>query len=92
VQLGRDITLYPGTMLQGTTVVANGCNIGPNTRLIDCKVGEGVHVQYSVAEGAELRAGARVGPYAALTQGIVVDRNEVTGPFYTGGTEHRGGS
>jgi bifunctional UDP-N-acetylglucosamine pyrophosphorylase/glucosamine-1-phosphate N-acetyltransferase len=84
VQLGRDITLYPGTMLHGSTVVDNGCNIGPNARLIDCKVGQGVQIQYSVAEGVEFKAGARVGPYAALSRGTVVEANEVTGPFYTG--------
>jgi bifunctional UDP-N-acetylglucosamine pyrophosphorylase / glucosamine-1-phosphate N-acetyltransferase len=84
VQLGRDITLYPGTMLHGSTVVDNGCNLGPNTRLIDCKVGHGVQIQYSVAEGVEFEAGARVGPYAALSQGTIVGANEVTGPFYTG--------
>src|SRR5262245_10155019 len=92
VRLGRDITLYPGTMLHGSTVVENGCTVGPNTRLTDCKVGNGVKIQYSVAEGVEFRAGAHVGPYAALSQGTIVDSNEVTGPFYTGGTESRGGA
>lgn len=90
VALGRDITLYPGTMLHGATVVANGCNLGPNTRLTDCKVGPGVSIEYSVAEGVEFRAGAKVGPFAALTQGAIVESNEMTGPFYTGDTHHRG--
>ena len=40
VDLGRDVTLYPGTMLHGSTVIGNRCEIGPNTRLIDCKVGD----------------------------------------------------
>ena len=43
VELGRDITLYPGTILQGTTVVGDGCEIGPDTRLVDCSVGDGAH-------------------------------------------------
>ena len=33
VELGRDVTLYPGTILQGNTVVGDGCEIGPDTRL-----------------------------------------------------------
>ena len=69
-----------------------GATSGPNTRLTDCKVGQGVQIQYSVADGVEFGAGARVGPYAALTQGTTVESNEVTGPFYTGGSEHRGGA
>ena len=38
-QLGRDVTLFPGTILQGRTVVGDGAEIGPDTRLVDCVVG-----------------------------------------------------
>ena len=44
VQLGRDVTLYPGTILQGDTVIGDGCEIGPDTRLVDCTVGDGAVV------------------------------------------------
>ena len=83
VDLGRDVTLYPGTMLQGTTVVGNGCEIGPNTRLVDCKLGERATVQYSVGTSATIGAAARVGPFAVLPPGTVVGADEDTGPFYT---------
>jgi bifunctional UDP-N-acetylglucosamine pyrophosphorylase/glucosamine-1-phosphate N-acetyltransferase len=66
VQLGRDVTLYPGVMLQGDTVVGSGCEIGPSTRLVDCKVGDGARIQYSVGEQATIPAGAVVGPFAHL--------------------------
>lgn len=66
VELGRDVTLYPGTMLQGTTVVEGGCEIGPSTRLVDCHVGAGARVQYTVGEGATIVAGAVIGPFAHL--------------------------
>ena len=36
VDLGRDVTLYPGTILQGRTTIGAGCEIGPDTRLVDC--------------------------------------------------------
>ena len=63
VDLGRDVTLYPGTMLQGSTVVGDGCEIGPNTRLIDCKVGDRAHRRVlRRRESATIGAGARVGP------------------------------
>jgi bifunctional UDP-N-acetylglucosamine pyrophosphorylase/glucosamine-1-phosphate N-acetyltransferase len=83
VDLGRDVTLYPGTMLHGSTVVGNGCEIGPNTRLIDCKVGERATVQYSVATSAAIGAGAQVGPFAVLAPGTVVGTDQDTGAFYT---------
>ena len=83
VDLGRDVTLYPGTMLHGSTTIGKGCEIGPNTRLIDCKVGERATIQYSVGTSASIGAGARVGPFAALAPGTVVGSEEVTGAFYT---------
>jgi bifunctional UDP-N-acetylglucosamine pyrophosphorylase / glucosamine-1-phosphate N-acetyltransferase len=83
VDLGRDVTLYPGTMLHGSTVVGDRCEIGPNTRLIDCKVGDGATIQYSVGILATIGAGARVGPFANLGPGTVVAADEVTGAFYT---------
>jgi bifunctional UDP-N-acetylglucosamine pyrophosphorylase/glucosamine-1-phosphate N-acetyltransferase len=38
VIVGRDVTLFPGTILQGDTVIGDGCEIGPNTQLVDCAV------------------------------------------------------
>jgi bifunctional UDP-N-acetylglucosamine pyrophosphorylase/glucosamine-1-phosphate N-acetyltransferase len=85
VSLGRDVTLYPGTLLQGATVVGDGAEIGPDTHLVDCTVGDGAVVEHSVARETHIGDGARVGPYAALAPGTVVRDGAVTGPFYTGG-------
>ena len=84
VELGRDVTLFPGTMLQGRTVVGDGCEIGPNTRLVDCVVGADCVVENTVGEDAEIGEGSRVGPFAHLAPGSSVDPNVTTGPFYTG--------
>lgn len=69
VQLGRDITVYPGSMLHGSTTVGDGCEIGPNTHLIDCVVESGASVIHSVARGSHIEAGAMVGPFAVLGPG-----------------------
>src|SRR5207302_844632 len=44
VELAPDVTLFPGVVLQGRTVIATGAEIGPNTHLVDCAVGEGATV------------------------------------------------
>lgn len=85
VVLATDVTLFPGTVLQGSTVIGAGSQIGPHTRLVDCRVGEGAVVTESVGEHAEVGDGAVVGPYAALGAGTRVDSGVTTGPFYTGG-------
>ncbi len=83
VTLGRDVTLYPGTILQGSTVVGDRCDVGPDTRLVDCAVGEGSFVEHTVGYDAEIGAGAVVGPYAHLPAGSSVVSGTTTGAFYT---------
>jgi bifunctional UDP-N-acetylglucosamine pyrophosphorylase/glucosamine-1-phosphate N-acetyltransferase len=89
VDIGRDVTLLPGTMLHGTTTIDDGCEIGPSSRLTDTVVEAGATIEYTVAVGAKIGTGAVVGPYAHLRSGAVVVAGERTGAFYTaGGDEH----
>jgi bifunctional UDP-N-acetylglucosamine pyrophosphorylase/glucosamine-1-phosphate N-acetyltransferase len=83
VRIGRDVTLYPGTMLQGSTVVGDECEVGPDTRLVDCSVGDGATVAHTVGTDAEVGQGAVVGPYAHLPAGSSVPEAATTGAFYT---------
>lgn len=83
VRLAPDVTLFPGTILQGRTVVGERAEIGPDTRLVDCVVGSDAVVERSTARDAEIGIGARVGPYAVLSPGGSVSEGAVTGEFYT---------
>ena len=87
VRLGRDVTLYPGTILEGNTVVGDGSEIGPDTRLDDCVVGRDCRVQHTVGVEAEIGDRAQVGPYAHLPAGSHVAKGTVTGAFYTAPTD-----
>jgi len=87
VRLGRDVTLYPGTILESNTVVGDGCEIGPDTRLDDCVVGRGCTVANTVGHDAEIGDGSRVGPFAHLPAGSSVAEGAVTGAFYTAPAE-----
>ncbi len=87
-RLGRDVTIYPGTLLQGATVIGDGCEIGPSTQLDGCVVGPNSTVSHTVGADAEIGAGATVGPYAHLSPGSSVVSGAVTGPFYTGPVDH----
>ncbi len=87
VQLSKDVTLFPGTVLQGRTVVEEGAEIGPDTRLVDCTVRAGAVVEQTVARLAEIGAGAKVGPFASLAPGNRVAPGVVTGPFFAGESE-----
>jgi len=87
VQVGNDVTLFPGTLLQGQTVIGAGAEIGPDTRLVDCLVGEQAVVEFTVGRDAEVAPGAIVGPFAALEPGSHIPAGSRTGPFYTATNE-----
>ena len=87
VTLAPDVTLFPGTLLQGSTVIAAGAEVGPGTRLVDCVVGEGAVVEQTVGRLAEIGAQARVGPFAVLQPGARVAPGQVTGPYFSAGDE-----
>jgi bifunctional UDP-N-acetylglucosamine pyrophosphorylase/glucosamine-1-phosphate N-acetyltransferase len=83
VKLGRDITIYPGSILQGETVIGDGTDIGPHTQLADCVVGRNCTVRHTVGSDAEVGDDAQVGPFAHLLPGSTVAAGAVTGAFYT---------
>lgn len=83
VSIGRDVTIYPGSMLQGSTAIGDGCEIGPDVQLVDCVVGADAHVAQTVGHDAEVGTGAVVGPYAHLPSGSTVASESTTGAFYT---------
>jgi bifunctional UDP-N-acetylglucosamine pyrophosphorylase/glucosamine-1-phosphate N-acetyltransferase len=87
VQLGTDVTLFPGTVLQGSTVIEDGAEIGPDTRVVDCVVREHAVVEQTVGRLAEIGAGANVGPFASLAPGSRVAPGVSTGPFFVGESE-----
>ncbi|MFD4530418.1 bifunctional UDP-N-acetylglucosamine diphosphorylase/glucosamine-1-phosphate N-acetyltransferase GlmU [Streptomyces sp. NPDC058470] len=69
VTFERDAIVHPGTQLQGATHLAEGAEVGPNSRLKDTKVGAGARVDNTVADNAEVGPQASVGPFAYLRPG-----------------------
>ncbi|MFE9256271.1 bifunctional UDP-N-acetylglucosamine diphosphorylase/glucosamine-1-phosphate N-acetyltransferase GlmU [Streptomyces sp. NPDC006879] len=69
VTFGQDSLIHPGTQLLGATHVAEGAEVGPNSRLTDTRVGVNARVDNTVANDAEIGESASVGPYAYLRPG-----------------------
>ncbi len=86
VTLAADVTVFPGTILQGRTVIGEGVEIGPGCRLVDCTVGEHSRLEHTVARLSEIGDDCVVGPYAVLEPGTHLPSGTHTGPFYTAGT------
>jgi bifunctional UDP-N-acetylglucosamine pyrophosphorylase/glucosamine-1-phosphate N-acetyltransferase len=83
VRLGRDVTIYPGTILQGDTIVGDRTDLGPDAQFDNCRIGDDCVVSHTVAVDASVGDGATVGPYAHLPPGANVVAGAVTGAFYT---------
>ena len=85
VELGTDVTIFPGTILQGGTVIGNGCELGPDVHLDRCQVGENTRIAQTSGSLATIGSNCVVGPYAALPPGSALADGTNTGAFYAGG-------
>lgn len=68
VIIGHNVSILPGTILRGKTLVGAGCVIGPNTVLTDCSVGEGVTLNSVQCSGCTIESGQTVAPYTVITK------------------------
>lgn len=81
VDLAQDVTLLPGTHLEGATTVGDGATIGPETTLTDVEVGAGATITRSVGKLAVVGPGATVGPFAYLRPGTRIGTAGKVGTF-----------
>ena len=81
VRLEPDVTLLPGTQLLGTTAVATGAVVGPDTTLQDTVVGAGASVVRTHAVAAVVGPAASVGPFASLRPGTELGEGAKLGTF-----------
>lgn len=84
VELGTDVTIFPGTILQGTTTIGDGCELGPNVHLDRCQVGENTRIAQTTGSLTTIGSNCVVGPYAALSPGSDISDGTTTGAFYAG--------
>jgi bifunctional UDP-N-acetylglucosamine pyrophosphorylase/glucosamine-1-phosphate N-acetyltransferase len=76
-----DALLEPGTQLRGTTTVAAGAVVGPDTTLIDTEVGEGASVVRAHSVEAVVGPDVSVGPFAYLRPGTRLGAGAKVGTF-----------
>ncbi|MCP3032117.1 bifunctional UDP-N-acetylglucosamine diphosphorylase/glucosamine-1-phosphate N-acetyltransferase GlmU [Halobacillus sp. A1] len=66
VTIGQDVTIYPGSILDGSTVVENDAVIGPHSTIENCHIGAETNVKQSVATDSRIGARVQVGPFAHI--------------------------
>lgn len=82
VQAGRDVLIDVNVVLEGTVVIEDGVQIGPNTVICNSVLRRGAVVRsHCHLESAELGEGADCGPFARLRPGAVLDERAHVGNF-----------
>jgi len=81
VRLEPDVTLHQNTQLHGSTTIRRGAVVGPDCTLTDTIVGEGATVVKAHCDGAEIGAGAAVGPYTYLRPGTRLGARTKAGAY-----------
>jgi bifunctional UDP-N-acetylglucosamine pyrophosphorylase/glucosamine-1-phosphate N-acetyltransferase len=81
VEISADARIEPGTSLRGTTAIGAGSTVGPQSTLIDTRVGEHVAVLHSYLVECDVLDGCDVGPFAYLRPGAQLEPGAKAGTF-----------
>lgn len=81
VKIGMDTIILPGCVLEGNTEIGEDCNIGPNSRMTDMHVGNGVTFQSSTGIESEIGDNTTVGPFAYIRPNCKIGKNVKIGDF-----------
>jgi bifunctional UDP-N-acetylglucosamine pyrophosphorylase/glucosamine-1-phosphate N-acetyltransferase len=81
VTIAQDVTVEPRTSLKGTTSIETGATVGPDSTLIDTRVGPGATVRVTWADHADVGPNAMVGPFAYLRPGATLGTKTKIGTF-----------
>lgn len=81
VKIGMDSIIYPGTSLEGKTVIGENCMIGPNTRIVSSEIGDGVEIMNSVVVESSVGDETKIGPFAYIRPGSRLGKNVKIGDF-----------
>jgi len=81
VAVGKGAIIHPNTTIMGASIIGQRCRIGPNSVIIDSRIGDDVVVVASVLEGSVLEEGVSVGPFSHLRRGSHLEAGVHVGNF-----------
>ena len=81
VKIGADTIIYPYTWLEGSTEIGEDCEIGPNARLTNVKIGRDCHLQFIYGHDCQVCDSVTAGPYVHLRPDTVISSHVKIGNF-----------
>ena len=80
-QIGKDTIIYPGTNIQGDTIIGEDCIIGPNSHIISSKIGNNVTIETSKITESIIEDNCKIGPFAHIRPKTNLEKNVKVGSF-----------
>jgi bifunctional UDP-N-acetylglucosamine pyrophosphorylase/glucosamine-1-phosphate N-acetyltransferase len=81
-KIGRDTVIYPDVIIEGASTVGEDCVIRSGSRLADMVVGRRVEIRdHCVLADGRIGDDARIGPFAHLRPGSIVEAEAHVGNF-----------
>ncbi|WP_346916180.1 bifunctional UDP-N-acetylglucosamine diphosphorylase/glucosamine-1-phosphate N-acetyltransferase GlmU [Clostridium sp.] len=81
VIIGQDTVIYPGNVIEGTTVVGENCVLYSNNRITNGIIGDDVTVENSVVLNSKIGDNTTVGPFAYIRPETTIGNNARIGDF-----------
>lgn len=81
VIIGQDTVVYPGNIIEGTTVVGENCVLYSNNRITNSIIGDDVTVENSVVLNSKVGNNTTVGPFAYIRPETTIGDNARIGDF-----------
>lgn len=79
--IGSDTVLQPGVMIEGSSEIAEECIIGPNSHIVDSKIGNRTTIHSSVVTKSVIGSDTAVGPFAHIRPDSEVGNEAKIGNF-----------
>ncbi|WP_226086327.1 bifunctional UDP-N-acetylglucosamine diphosphorylase/glucosamine-1-phosphate N-acetyltransferase GlmU [Mesobacillus sp. S13] len=81
VKVGQDTVIFPGTTLSGGTTIGSDCQIGPNTEISNCEIGNNTVIRQSAAFDSKIGSEVNIGPFAHIRPDSDIDDEVKIGNF-----------
>lgn len=81
VKIGIDTIIYPNVIIEGNTLIGEECIIGPNSRIVDSIIEDGVECQSSIVLNSLVKSNAKIGPFAYIRPESEIGKEAKIGDF-----------
>lgn len=81
VTIEKDTIIYPNNIIEGKTIIGEGCTILQNSRIKDSIIEDGVEIQSSVVLESKIGKNTTVGPFAYIRPASTIGEDVRIGDF-----------